>query len=76
MKRKPLLLMITWVLFNTLLGYYQQLNAQDRKVAVACIAFYNVENLFDTIDSPDTNDTEYTAQGSKKWDGEKYSGKI
>ncbi len=50
--------------------------AQQRKATVACIAFYNVENLFDTIDSPDTNDTEYTAQGSKKWDGEKYSGKI
>lgn len=50
--------------------------AQQKKATIACIAFYNVENLFDTIDSPDTNDTEYTAAGSKNWDGKKYWDKI
>lgn len=54
----------------------QLLFAQERKATVACIAFYNVENLFDTIDSPDTNDTEYTQGGSKNWDGKKYWDKI
>lgn len=48
----------------------------DKTATLACIAFYNVENLFDTIDSPDINDTEYTPQGSKQWDGEKYRNKI
>lgn len=28
---------------------------------------YNVQNLFDTIDSPDTNDSEFTPNGSQKW---------
>lgn len=48
----------------------------DQKATVACIAFYNVENLFDTIDTPDVNDFEYTPQGSKQWDSEKYWNKI
>lgn len=50
--------------------------AQDKKVTVACIAYYNIENLFDTIDSPDTNDTEYTPEGSKQWASERYWDKI
>lgn len=54
----------------------QFLFAQEKKATVACISFYNVENLFDTIDSPDTNDLEYTPQGSKQWDSRKYSEKI
>lgn len=28
---------------------------------------YNVQNLFDTIDSPDTNDTEFTPDGKQAW---------
>lgn len=51
-------------------------SGQTRKASVACIAFYNVENLFDTIDSPNTNDLEYTPQGSKQWDNRKYWDKI
>ncbi len=40
------------------------------------IAFYNLENLFDTIDSPNVNDTEFTPQGKRKWDSERYHSKI
>jgi hypothetical protein len=54
----------------------QFLFAQEKTATVACIAFYNVENLFDTIDSFDTNDLEYLPQGSKQWDSRKYSEKI
>jgi len=50
--------------------------SQARKATVACIAFYNVENLFDTIDSPNINDFEYTPRGSKQWDSRKYWDKI
>jgi hypothetical protein len=28
----------------------------QKEFTVACIAFYNLENLFDTLDSPDTDD--------------------
>lgn len=38
--------------------------------------FYNVENLFDTIDSPDTRDEEFLPQGDRHWNGWKYSQKL
>jgi len=43
---------------------------------VACIAFYNIENLFDTIDSEGVNDIEFTPQGSNRWNTEKYNEKL
>ena len=52
-------------------------------IAVACFAqkpykvvFYNFENLFDTIDDPGVNDTEFTPEGPKKWNAYKYAKKI
>jgi len=38
--------------------------------------FYNVENLFDTIDHPDFDDDEFTPSGSKKWEVGRYEKKI
>lgn len=38
--------------------------------------FYNLENLYDTIDDPKTNDDEYTPQGDKRWTQEKYLRKL
>lgn len=40
------------------------------------IAFYNVENLFDTEDHPDKPDEEFTPQGNKKWTTERYQKKL
>jgi len=40
------------------------------------IAFYNVENLFDTIKETEKNDGEYTPQGKKNWDSNKYEEKL
>jgi predicted extracellular nuclease len=40
------------------------------------IAFYNVENLFDTLDTPDKNDSEYLPSSSKKWNTERYNEKL
>jgi predicted extracellular nuclease len=40
------------------------------------IAFYNVENLFDTIDDEITIDEEYLSSSSKNWDKEKYQSKL
>ena len=40
------------------------------------IMFYNVENLFDTIDDPLTNDNEFTPSGQKKWDSWRYWHKL
>lgn len=40
------------------------------------IAFYNLENLFDTIDTPDVRDTEFTPAGKKAWNSERYWKKV
>ncbi len=40
------------------------------------IAFYNVENLFDTIDSPDTEDSEFLPGSKLDWDTKKVNQKI
>ena len=34
--------------------------SQEKKFKVHTVAFYNFENLFDTINDPDTYDEEYT----------------
>ncbi|MDD3738222.1 MAG: endonuclease/exonuclease/phosphatase family protein, partial [Lentimicrobiaceae bacterium] len=43
---------------------------------VAVIAYYNLENLFDTIDSPNTNDAEFLPNGKNLWNTEKYYKKL
>ncbi|MDE6694145.1 MAG: endonuclease/exonuclease/phosphatase family protein, partial [Muribaculaceae bacterium] len=41
------------------------------------IAFYNFENLFDTIpNNPENRDEEFTPQGKRQWDSKKYWNKI
>lgn len=47
-----------------------------REVNKYSVAFYNVENLFDTEDDPFTSDDEYTPLGEKEWDEERYWNKI
>lgn len=39
------------------------------------VVFYNLENLFDTINDPETNDDEFTPEGPKKWNATKYEKK-
>lgn len=53
------------------------LQAQDEaKYRVGCIAFYNIENLFDTIKQPEVNDIEFTPQGINNWNTKKYYEKL
>lgn len=40
------------------------------------IAFYNVENLFDTIDDPAINDDDFLPGSDKKWNTERYNKKL
>lgn len=49
---------------------------QSKKINQYTIGFYNVENLFDIEDDPNTNDDEFTPNSEKKWDIEKYKSKI
>lgn len=40
------------------------------------VMFYNLENLFDTIDNPDTRDDEFLDKGDKHWSNYRYWRKI
>jgi hypothetical protein len=40
------------------------------------LAFYNVENLFDTINDPLTNDDEFTPAGTRGWNFGRYLDKL
>jgi len=53
-----------------------QVEAQNRKVVPYAVAFYNLENLFDTINNNGNYDLEFSPMGDKKWDGKKYHAKL
>jgi predicted extracellular nuclease len=38
--------------------------------------FYNLENLFDTIDNPKTNDSEFLPNSKKEWNSHRYNYKL
>lgn len=40
------------------------------------VAFYNVENLFDTIDTPGKIDEEFLPSSSREWNSERYNKKL
>ncbi|TNE78765.1 MAG: hypothetical protein EP332_13395 [Bacteroidetes bacterium] len=40
------------------------------------LAFYNLENLFDTIDDPAINDEEFLPGSKKEWNSERYNHKL
>lgn len=50
--------------------------AQDKKFQIHTIAFYNCENLFDTIRDPSIYDEEWTPDGAQSWTKKKYDKKI
>ena len=75
---KPLPVFLA-TLFLALGGYAQQpgnsqpIQPKDNK---ALVVFYNVENLFDTIDDPHKNDNAFLPGTTKDWDSEKYQQKL
>jgi hypothetical protein len=50
--------------------------AQEKKYKVTVIGFYNLENLYDTIDDPSKNDDEFLPNGSYRYTGEVYKDKL
>jgi hypothetical protein len=63
-------------IFTFILSFSQEKNKQYK---ITSVAFYNIENLFDTIGDPDTNkilQEEFTPKGSKNWTSAKYKQKL
>jgi len=50
--------------------------AQQKQYTVAVVGFYNVENLFDTINQPNVNDEEFTPTGSNLYTPKVYLDKL
>lgn len=40
------------------------------------VLFYNVENLFDTVNDPETNDDEFTPKGDRHWTNKRLNQKL
>lgn len=67
--RKTVLLLISFISFML----YAQ---ESKRIAVYGIAFYNLENLFDTINNNGKYDVEFSPNGERQWTGLKYSSKL
>lgn len=63
-----------YLLILALLLYSCSLSAQTGKKAI--IGFYNLENLFDTINDPNKNDEQFLPEGSYQWTSERYAAKL
>ena len=51
-------------------------NAQKQNYKVAVVAFYNLENFYDTLNDPLTSDEEFTPQGERNYNGTIYWNKV
>lgn len=50
--------------------------AEKKKMQMYGVAFYNLENLFDTINNNGKYDHEFSPEGKNNWNGHKYRSKI
>ena len=64
------------IAFNFLLLLAVGGRAQDHADRLYSVAFYNLENLFDTIHDTGKNDYEYLPDAAKGWNSEKYRSKL
>lgn len=71
MKNTALPLLIAFFLFLNV-----DVRAQEKQYKVGIIGFYNLENLFDTINQPDVNDEEFTPNGSNLYTPQVYVDKL
>jgi len=73
--RKGTITMFFLMVVMMMVSWRPELEA-DRTLQVYGVAFYNVENLFDTIHDEGKNDYEYLPNGTNKWGAMKYTNKL
>lgn len=56
--------------------FSMQVFGQNQQYQVSLVGFYNLENLFDTLDTPDKHDSEFTPTGSKAYNTSIYLDKL
>lgn len=47
-----------------------------QELVPALVGFYNVENLYDTLDAPGVDDAEFLPGSAKNWSAERYTAKL
>ena len=62
--------LLIFVIFTSLLS------GQEQQYKVGAIGFYNFENLFDTLDTENVRDEEFTPNGKKAYGGKIYQEKL
>jgi len=55
---------------------YPQRLDKNKHYYISAIGFWNVENLYDTINDVMKNDEEFTPEGANRWTGERYRKKL
>ena len=55
---------------------FPSISSSKQKKNITTIAFYNVENLFDTFDDPKTLDDDFTPKSKKRWTYKRYKIKV
>lgn len=63
------------ILLSPFLVSAQELD-KTKQYFITGVGFYNVENLYDTIDSPDTDDSEFLPGAHNKWNTPRYKKKL
>jgi len=67
---------ITYTLFVTFFAISSALAQEAKTYKVRTVAFYNLENLFDTVNDSLTMDDDRTPDGKDNWTIERYNQKI
>jgi hypothetical protein len=50
--------------------------AQKQQYKSAIVAFYNLENFYDTVDNPNVNDEEFLPNGPRNYNSKVYNTKV
>ena len=75
--KRPVILTFILSLALVVSAFSQDKNQQDQKrYGMYAVAFYNQENLFDTIDDPLIHDEDFLIGATYGWNGMKYRRKL
>ncbi len=71
-----ILLLVFVFCLTSFSALYAHAQDEERAFIGVGIGFYNVENLFDTINDPNIRDDDFTPEGSNRWNTERYFEKL
>lgn len=65
-----------YVLFVIIFISMYQLSAATPKADTIAVGFYNVENLYDTVNDPKKNDEEFLPEAKRNWTKDRFEAKL